>query len=399
MAEINRVIVAGAGIGGLTTAVALERAGVQAVVLERRSEPSSLLTGGGFMLWHNAFLALREIGLDDTVAKAGQEIDLHLFRTDRDRTLAAWPVGTAAERIGAPAVVLRRSILNSVLMEAAGGAVRMGTAVVSYEQDEDGVHVLLSDGTVEHGDVLIGADGLRSAVRSRLRRGHDVTPRYSGYTAWQAIVPLRDEDLVRSGTFYNYWGRNGLRFLYCRLNEDEVYWDAIVCDRVSERFDTVAHSKQAVLAQAYRNWPAPVPQIVGSTPEEAILSIDIFDRPPHRAGAWGNGRVVLIGDAAHPMTLNLSQGAGQAIEDAVVLSRFLTGPLAVPAAIVEFEARRRKRTMDMVTTSWNIGAMGRWLDPIRPPLRDLFMRAFFGTVGQKQSYQLMMDVDFSQARP
>jgi 2-polyprenyl-6-methoxyphenol hydroxylase-like FAD-dependent oxidoreductase len=394
MPDLERVIIAGAGIGGLTTAAALQQAGVETVVLERRHEPGALLTGGGFMLWHNAFLALREIGLDDLVAKMGQEIDTHLFRSDRDRTLAAWPVAEAAERIGAPAMVLRRSVLNSVLMEAVGPSVRMGAGVVSYQQDDDGVTVHLADGSVERGQVLIGADGLRSTVRDVLRRGHDVTPRYSGYTAWQAITRMTDQDQIRPGTFYNYWGRGGLRFLYCRLNEQEVYWDAIVADRVGELFDTVQHTKQHVLAQAYRRWPEPIPEIVGSTPEEAILSIDIFDRPPQRAGAWGSGRVVLIGDAAHPMTLNLSQGAGQSIEDAVVLSRLLTGGSAVSEAITEFERRRRARTMAMVTTSWNIGAMGRWRDPIRPPLRDVFMRVFFGSVGLKQSYDLMMDVDF-----
>lgn len=398
MAKLDRVIVAGAGIAGLTAAVALQQNGVETVVLERRSEPGRLLTGGGFMLWHNAFLALRELELDKLVTAAGQEIDLHEFRTDRDRRLAGWPVGEAARRLGVPAVALRRSALNTVLMEAAGDCVRMGTACVGFEQDAGGVTVHLSDGTVERGDLLIGADGLRSVVRSALRRGHDLPPRYAGYTAWQAITQLPGDDVVRPGKFYNLWGRGGLRFLYCRLNPDEVYWDAITCDHVSGGFDTVRHTKREVLAEAYRRWPAPVPQIIASTDEDIILPIEILDRPPGRAGAWGSGRVVLVGDAAHPMTLNLSQGAGQAIEDAVVLSRLLAASRDIPAAIAQFEAERLPRTMAMVKTSWTIGTMGRWRGGFRSTLREWFMRVFFGTVGLRQSYSLMMDTNLHNGK-
>jgi 2-polyprenyl-6-methoxyphenol hydroxylase-like FAD-dependent oxidoreductase len=280
-------------------------------------------------------------------------------------------------------------------MEAAGECVRMGVACTGYDQDPDGVTVRLSDGSTERADLLIGADGLRSAVRERLRRGHDLPPRYAGYTAWQAITELPGEDVARSGTFNNLWGRGGLRFLYCRLNPREVYWDAITCDHVSGAFDTVRRSGRDLLAEAYRDWPDPVPQIIASTAEAAVLPVEIVDRPPGRAGAWGHGRVILVGDAAHPMTLNLSQGAGQAIEDAVVLSQRLAEAGDVPAALERFERERAGRTAAMVRTSYNIGRLGRWRDGLRCTLRDGFMRAFFGTVGQRQSYDLMMDVSFA----
>jgi len=393
MAELKKVIIAGAGIGGLTTAVALRRAGVETVVLERRTEPGRLLTGGGFMLWHNAVLALRELKLDEAVAAAGQPIDLHEFLDDHGRRLAAWPVGEAAERIGAPALALRRSDLNTVLMAEAGDSVLLDAAVTGYEQHQDSVTVHLSGGRTVTGDLLVGADGLRSTVRATLRRGHDLPPRYAGYTAWQAITDLPGEDVVRSGTFYNLWGRGGLRFLYCRLNEREVYWDAITCDHVSGAFDTVRHDKRDLLAHAYRHWPDPVPRIIAGTGEDAVLSIDIVDRPPERSGRWSHGRAVLLGDAAHPMTLNLSQGAGQAIEDAVCLSRLLTVMPTVPAALDRYEQVRRDRAMAMVRTSFNIGRMGRWRDRPRSALRGVFMRAFFGSVGLKGSYDLMMGVN------
>lgn len=396
MPEMRRAIVVGAGIGGLTTAIALNQAGVDVTVYERRREPSALLTGGGFMLWHNAILALRKLKLDVVVAEAGIEIGIHEFRSDRDRSLAIWSVADAAQQYGAPAIVLRRSELNSILMAAAGDAVRLGVRAVGFEQDAGSVTVRFEDGSTDTADVVIGADGLRSSVRTALRNGHDLPPRYSGYTAWQAITPLRGEDLVPSGTFFNLWGRGGLRFLYSRLNPDEVYWDAIVCDHISGALDTVHRGKTDVLLEAYRAWPKIVRTIIESTPEPAILPIEIFDRPPERLGPWGSGRVVLIGDAAHPMTLNLSQGAGQAIEDAVILSEMLTEipGRSIPDTVAAFEKRRLPRVSDMINTSWGIGSMGRWHSNLKVAGRDAFMKTFFGSVGRKQSYQLMMDIDF-----
>jgi 2-polyprenyl-6-methoxyphenol hydroxylase-like FAD-dependent oxidoreductase len=391
---VQRAIVAGAGIGGLTTAIGLRRLGIETVVLERRDRPDRLLTGGGFMLWHNALLALRHLELDKPVADAGIEVVFHEFRSDRNRRLARWDIAPEAERYGAPAVALRRSDLNAILREAAGDCVRLGARCTGFTQDGDGVTVHLEDGGTERADLLVGADGLRSAVRATLRRGHDLPPRYAGYTAWQAITRLPAADGVPAGTFFNLWGRGGLRFLYMRLNAEEVYWDAITCDHVGAGLDMLAHTRREVMARTYRHWPEPVPAIIASTDEDAILPIDIVDRPPGRDGGWGSGRVILVGDAAHPMTLNLSQGAGQAIEDGVALTRLLTGRADVPAVLAEFEALRYERVSGMTATAYQIGAMGRWHGGFRCTLRDLFMRTFFDSVGRRQSYKQMMDVRF-----
>lgn len=391
MSGADRVIIVGAGIAGLTTAISLRREGVKADVYERRDEPGRLLTGGGFMLWHNAILALRRIGLDAQVAAAGEPIRFHEFRSASGRRLARWQLDKKTESCGAPAIALRRSALNTILMEEAGDSVHMGTRFTSFKQDSSGVTARFADGSTVRGDVLIGADGLRSAVRAELRRGYQAPPRYAGYTAWQAITRLRGEDLVPTGTFFNLWG-NGLRFLYCRLNENEVYWDAITSDRVRDRLDTMHHSKRDVLAAAYRTWPEPIPEIIASTGEAAILPIEIFDRPP--GDRWGDGRVTLVGDAAHPMTLNLSQGAGQGIESGVFLGTALAGHEDATAALRAYEDRRRDRTADMVNTSWWIGALGRPRSSFLCGLRSAFMRATFGSFAFRQSYSLMLDVDF-----
>jgi 2-polyprenyl-6-methoxyphenol hydroxylase-like FAD-dependent oxidoreductase len=393
-ARVRKAIIAGAGIGGLTTAIGLRQAGIEVKVLERHVQPGRLLTGGGFMLWHNAFLALRRLTLDERVAKVGSEIVYHEFRSDRNRKLARWEIAQESARISAPAIALRRSDLNSLMLEEAGPCVVMGAQCVGFEQDEAGVTVRLADGGTERADVLIGADGMRSTVRAVLRHGHDLPPRYAGYTAWQAIAALPGEDIVPAGTFFNLWGRDGLRFLYCRLNDREVYWDAITSDQTSSGFDMLRNTRRDIMLAMYRAWPQPIPQIIEATTEEAILAIDIADRPPERERAWGYGRVVLVGDAAHPMTLNLSQGAGQAIEDGVLLSRLLATEPDIGAVISRYEAARRPRVDAMVRNAYRIGELGKLRGGAACGARDLFMRAFFGRFAKRGTYRLMMNAEF-----
>ncbi|MFG2813238.1 FAD-dependent monooxygenase [Streptomyces sp. NPDC048410] len=392
MATMRKALVIGAGIGGLTAAAGLLRQGIDCEVFEARPTPGRLLTGGGFMLWHNAFLALRRIGLDEAVAADAVRMRFHEFRSDSGRRLARWELDGPTERAGAPACALRRSVLHTVLTDAVGEhRVRLGCRFTGYTEDADGVTAHFEDGSTAHGDVLIGADGLRSTVRATMRNGFEPPPRYAGYTAWQAITRLPGETLVPTGTFFNLWGKGGLRFLYCRLNEEEVYWDAITSDRASAGIDTLNLSRGAALAAAYRDWPHPIGTIISSTDEGAILPVPIHDRPP--GGGWSKGRAVLVGDAAHPMTLNLSQGAGQAIESGVVLADMLgrSTPGAVPDTLRAFESARRARAADMVTTSWRIGTLGLAHSGPLCRLRDAMMYTFFDSVARKQSYSLMLD--------
>ncbi|WP_149552785.1 FAD-dependent oxidoreductase [Streptomyces marokkonensis] len=389
---VKKVLVVGAGIGGLTTAAGLVRQGVEVEVFEARPSPGRLLTGGGFMLWHNAFLSLRRIGLDTAVAADAVRMRVHEFRSDRGRRLARWDLDGPTRACGAPACALRRSSLHKILTGAVGEhRIRLGARLTGWTQDDDGVTARFADGSSARGDALVGADGLRSAVRSTMRRGFEVPPRYAGYTAWQAITRLPGESLVPTGTFFNLWGKGGLRFLYCRLSENEVYWDAITSDRAAARLDTVRDSPRAALAAAYRDWPDPVGEIIASTGDDALLPVAIHDRPP--GGGWSHGRVVLVGDAAHPMTLNLSQGAGQAVESGVVLASMLGAcdRRDVASVLSRFEEVRRGRAADMVDTSWNIGRLGLMHGAIPSRLRDLMMYTFFDSVARRQSYSLMLD--------
>lgn len=387
-----RAIVVGAGIGGLSAAVALRRAGIETEVYERATTLAGIQAGGGLVLWHNAVLALRRLGLADEVAAIGHELHRHEFRSWRGRQLADWPVAAVSRRVGAPAYAVSRPALHRALADAAGGDIRLGVRCVGLEPDDDGVSVRF-DGGEARADLVVGADGLRSTVR-RLLRPFEPPPRFAGYTAWQGVVRLADAR-VPDGTFENVWGR-GRRFICFRIDDDGlVYWDGVTSDQIGHELDMVGHTRQEIVRAQFAGWPDPIPALIDATAEDDIAAIDIFDRRP--VGRWGIGRVTLLGDAAHPMTFNLGQGACQAIEDALVLADCLArkpGGGDMPAALLAYERRRRARTTKMVETSWTIGAVGRWRGRAACAFRAAFMRAAFNRVIFRQNWQLMMDVDF-----
>lgn len=387
MSHSHRVVIVGAGIGGLTAATALTKAGMDVTVLERAPTLDAISTGGGLVLWHNAVLALEELGLGDAIGAAGHELRSHEFRSARGPWLARWPVADMAVVYGAPAYAIQRSTLHRMLAEVAGGSLRFGARCLDVEYTPDEVVLHLADGTRVQADLCVGADGLRSTVRRALR-GHEVPPRYAGYTAYQAVLHFPGRP-VADGTFGNLWGR-GLRFMYFRLDDEgTVYWDAVISDQVLAGQQAEPQPGR-LLRRLFAGWPEPVEELINATlEEEKILAIDIHDRPP--VTGWTGMRVALLGDAAHPMTFNLGQGACQAIEDALALTSSLRAQPDIATALRDYETFRHPRVSEIVRTSWLIGSIGRWRSRTACLARDAIMRATFNRIAMRKSYELMMD--------
>ena len=383
----RRVAVVGGGIGGLATAVALRRSGHEVQVFERRESREDLHAGGGVVLWHNGVAALRRLGLAESVEKIAPTLENHEFRSWRGGVLASWPVGDAGRSLKLPALSVSRAALHRLLTDAAGDVLALGRRCTGFEQGSHGVQLRFADETTADFDVLIGADGVGSAVRTQLL-GRSA-PRPAGYTAWQAVVPCRVTRHGSDGVLTNIWGR-GLRFMSFRIDAgDLVYWDAIVAHGAADR---AGESPQEMLLRRFDGWHAPVSELIAMTPEATIAPIEVADRRP--AAQWGAGRVTLLGDAAHPMTFNLGQGACQALEDAVVLADAIGNATDIGTALREYERRRMARTADMIVTARRIGAAGRWRGRVTCNLRDGFMRAMLGSFVMKRNYQLMLGYDF-----
>ena len=352
-------MIAGGGIGGLTAAVALGCAGVEVAVFERAPELKEI--GAGISLWANATRALGELGLYDKVRAAGAAEIGGELRSWRGEMISEIPAADLRARFGDANLAVHRADLQDVLFSALpAGTVRLGAELVGFAQNGEGVVARFADGREEWGDFLVGADGLHSSVRAQLFGRH--APRYAGYTAWRGIAE-GGEGRLPEGVGLNLWGR-GSEFGLVGIGRGRFYWFATKNAPEGEA-ESAAGRKREVLELLAGTY-APAREAVEATRESKILRNDIYDRDPLRS--WGTGRVTLLGDAAHPMTPNLGQGACQAIEDAVVLARCLGG--GISASLRRYEERRIGRTAAVVRRSRLVGRVTQLENPLLCRLRD-----------------------------
>ncbi len=359
-----RVLVVGGGIGGLTTGIALRKAGFEPLVLERHREPAEV--GAGISLWPNAVHPLGALGLGDAVREVALEATGGALRRADGRVLARLPGPRISERFGAPVLFAHRADLVDLLRAALGAdALRDATPIVDVAQDEEHATVTTAAGETLRGDVLVGADGVRSLVRERLWGDAPAAP--SGAVAWRAVVPAGDELRELEG---ESWGR-GVLFGAVPLRDDRIYWFAAAPGEEEHRADAAA--ERAALLARLAGWAPAAGSIVTRTAPERIIRTPLLERPV--ADPLASGRTFLLGDAAHPMLPNLGQGGCQAIEDAVELAAALAGEGGLPAAMRRYEAVRGRRVRMVVTRSRRAGRAGLVSSPGVAALRNAVVRA------------------------
>ena len=370
------VVIAGAGIGGLTLGCALARRGRPFRILERAADLRP--AGAGIALSENALRALSHIDLAETIRSRGQELGVAGILDQHGRVLIEQRI---RDLIAGSTVAMARTTLQQSLLSAMNVRVETGRAITGYDHLANGVRVHLDDGTRFDASLLVGADGLHSAVR-RAMRGPE-PPRYSGYTSWRALVD--DVDLADPDRFTESWGA-GERFGIVPLKDRSVYWFAVADAPAAERSD--GDMRTALLAR-FGGWHEPIVRLIDATPSERIVHTDIYDRVP--IARWFDRYVVLLGDAAHPMTPNLGMGGCQAIEDAVVLDHALDRQPDIPSALAWYQARRIRRANDFVVRSFRVGQVAQLR---AAPLRWLRNRAMRAVPVRLAARALAKDLDF-----
>lgn len=348
MASSRTIIVAGAGIGGLTAALALARKGFRVVIVEQAPELSE--TGAGLQLSPNVTRLLIELGLGDKLQAHSVAPEWLVIRRGRNGgEIARMRLGTdIAFRFGAPYWIVHRADLQAVLRDAALAqpdiVLQLGARVEGFATHQDGVTVQirrddqLSD---ERAAALIGADGLWSMTRSAL--GDASAPRFSGRTAWRATVPVSAMPAEFRGPAIHLWlGRSAHLVHYPVRAGHLVNIVAIVGDTwQAEGWSAPGTPAELLKRFGTLSWGDAALSVL-QTPE-SWLKWALFERPPLRR--WGQGRMTLLGDAAHPMLPFLAQGAAMAIEDAMVLADCLgQQPDNVAEALRNYEALRHGRT-------------------------------------------------------
>ncbi|MCB9683292.1 MAG: FAD-dependent monooxygenase [Alphaproteobacteria bacterium] len=353
------ILVAGGGPGGLAVAHACRRIGRDVVVLERSDALRA--AGAGLTVQVNAMRALQTLELADAVAAAGAPLRRGLLWDRHGRQLQAMSLEGSLDTWGLLSIAIARPALAQVMVrDLPDGTVRFGAGVTGVRQDADGVDVTLEDGTTVRGDVLVGADGLHSAVRTAVFG--PFTPRYAGYTCWRGLAPV--DTGLPDGHTVEVWGR-GRRFGIVPVAADQTYWFAALNAPAGGED---AGDRAAAVLDAFGHLGPAVRRVVEATPAEDMLRNDIVDLLP--LPAWSQGRVTLLGDAAHATTPNMGQGACLAIEDAVVLAAHLARTDDVSAALRAYEAERRPRATAVQRQSWQIGAVGQWSNPVACWVRD-----------------------------
>ena len=355
-----RAVIVGAGIGGLAAAVALRRVGVETVNLERDANIREV--GAGLSLWLNAVIALRELGVEDKLMASASVVERNQSQTLAGHVIAVNDFSAISRNAGSACICAHRAVLQRVLLEELPDQPVQTTArCIGFE----GSTAILDNGTRIEGDVVVGADGISSVIRDQLHGS--AHPRYAGYTCWRGIC--RGDAILPVGTALLAIGA-GSQFGLWPCGPGQLYWFL-----TKNAPPGTIQTKDQVVALC-RSWAAPIRDIVAGTPEDAILQNDIFDRPPLRW--WGRGPVTLVGDAAHPMTPNLGQGACQALEDAVVLADCIRRIQPVELALREYERCRIPRTAMIVRNSWQSGRSLQLDRPVLEELRNWFMATLTG---------------------
>jgi 2-polyprenyl-6-methoxyphenol hydroxylase-like FAD-dependent oxidoreductase len=343
------VLVVGGGIAGSAAANFLARAGVAVDLVEARSRGCAM--GSGITLQGNALRVLRDLGVWDRVGTHGWGFDtLGIRACDEDASLLAELTEARPGGADLPATVgMERPVLAEILhdaAEAAGVKVRFETTVASLAQDATGVDIAFSDGSSGRYDVVIGADGVRSAVRRSLGIALETLP--TGMGIWR-LVCTRPESITRTDLYY---GGAGYIAGYCPTGPNSMY--AYIVEDAQDRAALTDTERLGTMRALAEHYHGPWDEIRDRLTDPDAVNYTKFETHV-LAGAWNRGRVVLIGDAAHVCPPTLAQGGAQALEDAAVLSELLISRPVGEALWEEFTSRRLPRAKAVVDASVQIG--------------------------------------------
>jgi salicylate hydroxylase len=348
-----RVVVIGAGIGGLAAAIALCQRGIEVEIFERSTKLEEI--GAGLQIGPNGVKVLRALGLEDELMRnAFEPISIMSLTWDEGRLRFRQPLrAISRQKYGAPYMTAHRADLHNLLRRATGDTpLHLGKNCIGADTVNGAAVARFADGSSADADIVVGADGIRSAIRAGLF-GAD-RPRFTEMMAWRAIVPMDcvptrvgpgGEVAIPHGEYFGWLGRDGHVICYpIGVNGDKLnIFGGHVTEQWVEESWSVPSSREELIA-AKAGWNEALLEMFRHV--EHVYKWGIYDRDP--LPQWSRGRVTLLGDAAHPTMPTLAQGANMAIEDGYVLARNLTRHDNIETALQAYVAERKPRT-DWVT--------------------------------------------------
>lgn len=363
IAEFDIAII-GAGIAGLAAAVACRNAGHEVAVFESAESVQPL--GTSLSLWPNAMACLADWGLADEVATAGAPIDYLAMRHPDGRPLFQLDLRPVYQRLGHAGACVRRSDLQGAMMQTLPhSTLHLSHKLTALDTSAERPVLQFENGETHSARLVIAADGLHSTIRKQTL--DDGPARYGGYGAWLGLSPAPAPEYARNEGC-EYLGPNG-RFGVFETGQDLRYW-FYVSRKAHPNASAVAGDKDVLLRQL-AGWDPVFRDLVTTTDATALPYVSFFDRPVGRT--WGQGAVILIGDAMHPFLPNLGQGACQAIEDAHAIGQTLATGLHGADLRFAVQTRRYARARMFAKSSRNTGYFAQAQNA---PMR-LLRRAFY----------------------
>jgi FAD-dependent urate hydroxylase len=338
MYELKAIII-GAGMAGLAAGIAMRQAGYEVEIYEKTSKLRP--AGAGISLWSNGIKVLNKLGLGKEVAAIGGQMNRMEYLSHKGESLNNIDLLPFIDQVGQRPYPVSRTDLQQMMLDAFGEAdVKMGMRCVEVKQDADSATAIFEDGTTATGDVVIGADGIHSVVRTYLN-GEKIEPRYAGYVNWNGLVDA-SPDLAPSDVWVIYVGE-GKRASMMPVGDNRFYY-FMGCPKPQ---GTQTEDIRAELKETFAGWVQPVQNLIEKLDPEQTNRLEISDIDP--LPQLVKGRIALVGDSAHATTPTLGQGGCQAMEDAEVLCRYLvTTNISVEDALKRYEAERKERVANLV---------------------------------------------------
>ncbi|PIG91108.1 FAD-dependent monooxygenase [Gloeocapsopsis sp. IPPAS B-1203] len=361
-----KIIIIGGGIGGAATALALHRAGFDFTVYERSQQLREV--GAGIALWANATHILQNLGLLNNAMQVGCLTTNYQFNSQHGKEL----VNIAVDNFELPVIGIHRAELHQLLWQnVPREKFILGETFERFERSESEVCAYFKSGLSVTGDALIGADGLRSRVRTSLLGDQPLT--YRNFKTWRGLtdyIPSR----YRPGYIQEFLGR-GKGFGFMMLGKGKMYWYAAAY--APEAQPDAAIGRKQELERMYQDWFPSIPELIAATEEANILTTDLYDRPPIQP--WSQQNITLLGDAAHPMLPTMGQGACTALEDAYVIAKCLQASDPI-TAFQNYESLRFERTKAIVVQSLRSSKMGELTHPLAVGFRNTFMKVMSSAI-------------------
>lgn len=370
-----KIDIIGAGIGGLTTAIGLEQKGVEVRIFERAKQIKSV--GAGIILASNAMQVYEKLGLRKIIEENGVPVSSLNITKPNLKVLSHLDLTYFEQKLQAKNIAIHRGKLQEILLNhLVSSPVHLDHELTDLTPVDNGQILNFQNGKKIYSDILIGADGIHSAVRGQLFQNNTI--RSARQICWRGVTEYElPEKYIHE--LNEAWGTTG-RFGFVQIAPNKVYWYALKSFKKNKEELDIEQ-----LPNYLREYNSIVHDLIQSTPIEHINTAEMLDLKPIKN--WHKERVCLIGDAAHAATPNMGQGACQAIEDAYVLVECLT-KYDTLEAFRNFQKLRRPKAHKIVKSSWMVGKLAHISHPLLAAFRNQFIRWMPSSMNRKQSERI-----------